>query len=41
MSRGSPEWSKRDVEILDVPLEVYVAGLSERLQALPAAPARA
>jgi len=28
-------WMKRDVEILDVRLEDYVAALSERLQALP------
>ncbi len=30
-------WSKRDVDILDVRLEEYVAALSERIQALPAA----
>jgi hypothetical protein len=30
-------WRKRDVDILDVPLERYVAALNERLQALPRA----
>jgi len=38
--RGSPgqqSWMKRDVEILDVRLEDYIAALSEQVQALPPA----